>query len=144
VNPPNPNGANSTTSDPREQTCWDLYVQSILDGRESAQQAAIDAGYEEATAKNVTLRGWFKGRKEKLHRREMLSKAERVLDRTLDMQPVNDKGQIDVPLLRVQTDVAKIVVTTLGKNEGYSTKTETDITSNGETIKGFTYVMPKE
>jgi len=30
------------------------------------------------------------------------------------------------------------------KKKEFALKTETDITSNGETIKGFTYVMPKE
>lgn len=118
-NKPNPNGANKTTSDPREQTCWDLYVESINAGKENAYQAAIDAGYAEDSARNITLTGWFKERKEKLKRKELVSKAEKVFIKTLDYKTDNGKGKIDSQLLRVQTDVAKFIASTQGKNDGY-------------------------
>ena len=54
----------------------------------------------------------------------MLSKAERVLDKTLDLPAVDEEGKVDVALLRVQTDVSKHLTSTLGKNEGYSTRVE--------------------
>ena len=120
----NPHGANGTKGDPREQICWDLYVESVINNRESALQAAIDAGYSEDHARNITLQGWFKERKEKLKRREMFSKAEKNLEKTQDMSVENDEGKIIPDLLRIQVDVAKILVSTLGKNEGYSTRTE--------------------
>jgi len=97
----NPNGANGTQSDPREQICWDFYVKSIQENRENAYKSAIDAGYAEDTARNITMNEWFKERLRKLKRKEMFSKAERNLDYVLDM-------------------VAK----TLGKEEGYSERTE--------------------
>lgn len=131
----NPNGANGTTSDPREQVMWDIYISNLTKGIENAYQAAIEAGYEESSAKNITLRGWFKERLEDLDRKEMLSKAEKKLAKTLtyDVEdPVT--GRIQTDLLRIQTDVAKHLTSTLGKNKGYSTKTETDITSKGEKI----------
>jgi len=115
--------ANQHTSDPREQIMWDIYVSNITKGIENAYQAAIEAGYAEDTAKNITLTGWYKERKDKLRRKEMLSKAEKVLDRTLTLEPVDEKGEIKVDLLRVQTDVAKHVTNTLGKEE-YSTRSE--------------------
>jgi len=115
--------ANQYTSDPREQKMWDIYVSNITKGIENAYQAAIEAGYSEDTAKNITLTGWYKERKDKLRRKEMLSKAEKVLDRTLTLEPVDEKGEIKVDLLRVQTDVAKHVTNTLGKEE-YSTRSE--------------------
>lgn len=115
--------ANQYTSDPREQIMWDIYVSNITKGIENAYQAAIEAGYSEDTAKNITLTGWYKERKDKLRRKEMLSKAEKVLDRTLTLEPVDEKGEIKVDLLRVQTDVAKHVTNTLGKEE-YSTRSE--------------------
>lgn len=121
---PNPNGANGTTSDPREQVCWDFYVESLTNGRENAYESAIKAKYSEDHARNITLQGWFKERLAKLKRRDMLSKAEKVLDKTLSYETEDEEGKVRVDLLRVQTDVAKTVVSTLGKDEGYSTRQE--------------------
>lgn len=120
----NPNGANGTTKDPREQTCWDLYVESIAQGRENAYQSAIEAGYEESSAKKITVTRWFTERKEKLRRRDILSKAERVLEKTLEMKVETDEGKIQPDLLRIQTDVAKFYAKTQGKDDGYSERTE--------------------
>lgn len=130
----NPNGANGTTSDPREQIMWDIYVSKLANGIENAYESAVQAGYEEATARQITVRSWFMERKSKLRRKEMLSKAEKKLDKSLDYEVENEDGVVNVPLLRVQTDVAKTIVTTLGKDEGYSSKNETDLTSKGERI----------
>lgn len=130
----NPNGANGTTSDPREQITWDIYVLNLSQGIDNAYESAIEGGYAEDSARNVTMRDWFKERLGKLKRKDMFSKAEKVLDKTLTYEPVNEEGKIDTALLRVQTDVAKHVTLTLGKNDGYTTKTENDITSLGEKI----------
>ncbi len=127
----NPNGANGTTSDPREQLCWDNYVAR---GLENAFQSALEAGYEESTAKNVTMRGWFKERLDRLRRKDMLSKAEKVLDKTLSYSTEDEEGKVRVDLLRVQTDVAKTVVTTLGKSD-YSTKGEDAAGNLADNIK---------
>jgi hypothetical protein len=126
--------SNDTTSDPREQICWDNYVNSIAKGQENAYQSAIDAGYSKDHARNITLQGWFKERKSRLKRKDMLSKSEKVLDETLDMLTINEEGKVDAQLHKIKVDVAKTLVTTLGKDEGYSTKTQTDITSGGEKI----------
>jgi len=127
----NPYGANGTTSDPREQICWDFYVESITAGQVNAYESAIKAGYEESSAKNITLRGWFKERLEDLERKDMLSKAEKKLAKTLTYD-VEDRetGKVQTDLLRIQTDVAKHLTSTLGKNKGYSTKVEQENTGN--------------
>lgn len=131
----NPNGANGTTSDPREQVMWDYYVDSIRENRTNAYESAIKAGYEEATAKQITIRRWFIERLEDLERKDMLSKAEKKLAKTLTYDVEDpDTGKVQTDLLRIQTDVAKHLTSTLGKNKGYSTKTETDLTSKGEKI----------
>lgn len=124
TNPPNPNGANGTTSDPREQIMWDFYVESITVGMPNAYASAIKAGYEEASAKNITLRGWFKERLEDLERKDMLSKAEKKLAKTLTYEVEDAEGKVKTDLLRIQTDVAKHLTSTLGKNKGYSTRSE--------------------
>lgn len=120
----NPNGANGTTSDPREQTCWDIYVKNLTNGIDNAYASAIEAKYSEDSARNITMRDWFKERLRKLKRKEMLSKAERNLDKTLDLNTLNEKGLEDAQLLKIKVDVSKTIVTTLGKDEGYSTRTE--------------------
>lgn len=130
----NPHGANGTTSDPREQVMWDIYVENLAKGIDNAYEAAIEAEYTESSAKNITLTGWFKERKSKLKRKDMLSKSEKVLDETLDMNTLDKEGRIDPQLHKIKVDVAKTVVSTLGKDVGYSTKTETDLTSKGEKI----------
>jgi len=120
----NPNGANQFTSDPREQRMWDFYIESITNGQENAYESAIKAGYTESSAKNITLTGWFKERSNKLKRKEILSKAEKILDKTLSYSTEDNEGKIKTDLLRIQADVAKHVTNTLGKNEGYSTRQE--------------------
>lgn len=118
---PNPNGANGSVSDPREQVMWDLYVKKNL---ENAYQCALEAGYEESSAIKITTRDWFVARLQKLKRKEMLSDAEKVLQKTLKYKTEKDDGEIKTDLLRVQTDVAKHITKTLGKDEGYSERTE--------------------
>lgn len=120
----NPYGANGTTSDPREQKMWDIYVSNLSKGIDNAYEAAIQAEYTESSAKNITLTGWFKERKAKLRRKDMLSKSERVLDETLDMDTTNKDGAIDPQLHKIKVDVAKTIVGSLGKNDGYSTRQE--------------------
>src|SRR3990167_4979375 len=106
----NPNGANQYTNDPREQICWDNYIKGILNGIENATQAALDAGYSEDHSRNIMLQCWFKERKDKLRRKDMLSKAERNLDRTLDLVYINEEGKIVPELLKIQVDVSKTIV----------------------------------
>jgi hypothetical protein len=107
--------ANESTSDPREQICWDLYVESITKGEANAYKAAIKAGYSKDHSRNITLQGWFKARLQKLKRKEMLSKAERNLDKILDL-PLEDKANIVL-------DASKYITKTLGKEE-YSDRSE--------------------
>lgn len=126
-------GANGKTSDPREQICWDNYVKSIAIGQENAYQSAIDAGYAIDTARNITMNDWFKERLGRLRRKDMLSKAEKVLDKTLTYNTEDAEGKIMTDLLRVQTDVAKHITKTLGK-EDYSERKELT-GANGEELQ---------
>lgn len=127
----NPNGANQYILDPRQKKCWDLYISPSSETFGNARQSAIKAGYVEDYADQITTAEWFL---EKLRRLNMLSKAEKVLDKTLTMEAIDMEGKLDVGLLRVQTDVAKHITSTLGKNDGYSTKAELDLTTQGEKI----------
>lgn len=130
----NPYGANGTTSDPREQVMWDIYVKNLTKGIDNAYKAAVEAGYEVSHAKNITLAGWFQERRDKLKRKDMLSKAERNLDKVLDFPMEDVDGKIATDVAKIVVDVSKTLVTTLGKDKGYSSKTETDLTTGGDKI----------
>ena len=128
----NPNGANQYQLDPRQKMCWSSYINPSSETFGNATQSAIKAGYTPDYADQITTVDWFKG---KVRRLNMVSKAERNLDETLDLVTLNKEGYEDPQLLKIKIDVSKTIVQTLGKDEGYSTKTETDLTSKGEKIE---------
>lgn len=135
----NPNGANMYIRDPRQEVCWRLYIKGLITGRPNGFQAALDAGYSHNTALNINTIKWFKDKKARIKRRDMLTKAERNLDATLDLNYTltDDQGNvisIDKDLLKIVVDVSKTIATTLGKAEGYSTKTEVEENHTGEII----------
>lgn len=126
-NPSNPNGSNGVTSDPREQIMWDIYVAKLTEGRENAYESAIEAGYSHDSARNITLRDWFKERLGKLRRKDMLTKAERNLDKILDFKMVEgegDEAKVNTTVASLVANVSTTIAKTLGKNEGYSDRTE--------------------
>lgn len=129
----NPNGANGTTSDPREQVMWDIYTTNLAKGIDNAHKAALEAGYSEDHSRNITLQGWFKGRKDKLRRKDMLSKAERNLDKVLDFEMVDDEGKVNTPVATLVTSVSTTIVKSLGKDDGYSERKEVT-GANGEKL----------
>lgn len=113
--PTNPNGANQYTFDPRQKLCWELYIDPKSKTFGNATQSAIKAGYEPDYADQITTVNWFKGKVRKLN---LVSKAERNLNEFLDL---DDK---DPAIKRIKLDATKFVASTLGKNEGFSTRTE--------------------
>lgn len=135
----NPHGANQTTSDPREQVMWDIYVTKLANGIENAYESAKEAGYEDATARQITIRSWFIERKDKLRRKDMLSKAERNLNKVLDFDMINDEGKVNTPVATLVTNVSTTIVKTLGKEE-YSDRTELT-GKGGEQIQGNTIIF---
>lgn len=128
--PSNPNGSNQYLLDPRQLACWNFYIDPKSATFGNGTQSAIKAGYEPDYADQITTVDWFKG---KVRRLNMLGKAEKVLEKALDYETdsIGDDGKtkVQVDLLRVQTDVAKTVATTLGKDEGYSSKIQIEATT---------------
>ena len=88
----------------------------------NALQSALKVGYSQEYAESIThqMPDWLS---ENLGNNKRLKKAERVLDKTLEYEPVNEEGKIDTRLLRVQTDTAKFIASTVGKAI-YSTRKE--------------------
>lgn len=107
--------------DPRQRMMWDAYSNPKSATFCNAYRSAINSGYTAAYARTITSRTFFL---EKTRRLTMLSKAERVFDKTLQMDTLDKEGKEQADLLRIQTDVAKHISKTLGKDEGYSERSE--------------------
>lgn len=131
-NPSNPNGSNQYSFDPRQKLCWELYIDPKSKTFANAYQSAQIAGYEESYAAVITTRPWFE---EKVRKLNMVSKAERNLDKALDYKQEDEYGNIMPDIARLVIDVSKTVVTTLGKNEGYSTKVEQELSNPDGNLK---------
>jgi len=124
----------------KREKCWEEYVKTWRAGEPSARKAAIIAGYAPNTAINITKMKWFKDKKKKLRRSAMMTNAEKNLARVLRMnfsemklqEDGSEKEVVDKDILKAVIDVSKTVVTTLGKDEGYSTKTEVKGDMSGE------------
>ena len=116
-----PYTSNGTISDPREQDCWDNFVKNNL---ENAYQSALSAGYSDDSARNITTRDWFKERLGRLKRKDMLSKAERNLDKVLDFKMKDEEGKVITPIASLVVGVSTTIVKTLGKDDGYSERSE--------------------
>ena len=123
----NPNGANQSLPDPRQEVCWGYYLESLAAGLPSAKASALKAGYEESSASQITVTSWFLERLDGLRRKGMRSKAERNLDKMLDTKWTAGEGEDGAPVpevMRIVADVSKTVATRLGKDDGWSDRTE--------------------
>jgi hypothetical protein len=143
--PENPYKAGKYVSDPRQAVCWEIFLKGWVNGDQNAAGAARQAGYSETTASNITNQLWFKEKFIKLKRKDMLSKAERNLDRILDidytkLDEITGKEGIDIDKAKLVADISKMMATTLGKDEGYSTKSTVDQKVSGQVnIKAVNY-----
>lgn len=125
--------------DPRQKLCWESYANPNSSTFGNALQSALKAGYEQTYAEQITGRPWFT---EKVTRLNMLGKAEKVLDQTLDMSVTVD-GATDRGLLSIQTDVAKFIAETQGKSHGYSKRQELT-GADGDAMGPFLFTWTKE
>ncbi len=119
------------TDTDKQQKCWDFYVQTVIMGAPNAYQSALKAGYTEETANRVSTWKWFKDRKKKLDRIGLLVDAERNLHKLLNTPYIVTKvkngekyQEVDPELARLVLDVSKTIVKSLGKDEGYSERSE--------------------
>ena len=122
--------------DVRQKLTWDYYFMPRSKTYGNAFRSAIRAGYSYDYSRVITLKPWFKKR---LRRMNLLNKAEKVLDKTLNISTLNKEGIEDAALLRVQNDTAKFVAKTLGKDDGYTERNEV----TGKDGQGIVF-MPME
>jgi len=121
----------------RKERCWNYYLASVREGNPNARQSALKAGFAPNTAINIGNIRWFKEKKDKLRRSKMMSNAERNISRMLNigitklrkLEDGSTEEIFDAEKARIVADMSKLIVTTLGKDEGWSTKTEVKVTS---------------
>lgn len=107
--------------DPRQRLCWNNYIDQKSPTFSNALRSAIAAGYSDGYATTITNQVWWKDKKRRTH---LLGKAEKVMDKILDLTAEDEQGKIKADVLRVQADTAKHITKTLGKDEGYSERIE--------------------
>lgn len=106
---------------PQMKLCWDYYANPKSQTFNSARASAKKAGYSDSYANTITAVAWWKSKARKLG---LLGKAEKALNKALEMDVEDSNGKVMADVARVQTDVAKFIAKTLGKDEGYSERTE--------------------
>lgn len=121
----NPHGANQYQSDPRQTNFLARYMNPDSETYSNALQSALAAGYAQEYAENIlNLRPtWLSDAMESLIDTKRLKKAEAVLDRILNEEPVDAQGGRDNQLLKTQADVGKFFAKTLNKKK-YSERIE--------------------
>lgn len=107
--------------DIRQIRFWEEYLNPKGETYGNAYKSALKAGYSDGHAASITTQKFFK---KKMRRLNMLAKAEKVLDKTLTMKTKGADGKEQADLLRIQVDAAKHITKTLGKDEGYSERSE--------------------
>lgn len=108
-------------ADIRQINFWNEYLDQKAEFYSNAYRSALKAGYSEVDASRITTYKFFKKR---MRRLGLLDKAEKVLNSTLSMNIKGTDGKPQADLLRIKTDVAKHITKTLGKDEGYSERSE--------------------
>ena len=114
-------------ADPRQKDCWAKFIDPTSKTYSNAYASAMAAGYAHNYARVIRGRDWFR---DKMRRAGFVSKAEKVMDKILDKDAIDEKGLPKADVLRVQSDVAKHITKTLGKDDGYSERTEVQGGSN--------------
>jgi len=111
---------------PQQSQFKEFYLDPKSETFGNAYRSALRADYSDEYSKNITSHGtdWLS---EIIRDYERLQKAEKVLDKTLEME-ADDPAK-----LRIQTDVAKFVAKGMAKHK-YSERVEKDITSGGQPI----------
>lgn len=112
---------------PQQELFLSYYTNPKSETFSNALQSGLKAGYSQEYSESITsqLPDWLS---ESLGDMKRLRKAERVLDKTLDYEPVDDKGKIDTSLLAIQNKTAQFVTERLNKGK-YSARSE--ITGEG-------------
>lgn len=110
---------------PQQELFLSYYTNPKSETFSNAVQSALKAGYKENYANNITglMPDWLF---ESIGDLKRLKKAEKVLDETLEYDPLDEKGIINTSLLSIQNKTAQFITERLNKDK-YSAKSEIDI-----------------
>lgn len=108
--------------DPKQIAFLAGYTNPNSETFSNALQSALKAGYKQEYAESLTYQmpDWLS---ENLGNVRLLSKAEKVLEETLDMDTLDAKGNRDNQAVKIKQDSAKFVAETVGKKK-YSKRQE--------------------
>jgi hypothetical protein len=121
----NPNGANQYKIDPRQINFLANYLGIESSTYSNCLQSGLKAGFSQEYSENLLnlMPKWLSESMDSLGDNKRLAKAEKVLDKTLEYEPLNEEGKLDNQLLKTQTDVAKFFAERLNKKK-YSQRSE--------------------
>ena len=107
---------------PQQEQFLALYTNPKSETFANAVQSALKAGYTENYANNITglMPDWLFENIGDLRR---LRKAESILDKTMDMDPVGPDGKVDSALLSNQLKASTLILKGPGKAK-YAERTE--------------------
>jgi len=124
-------GSTKEENQERQDKFWEYYIEGLANNTPSFKEAGMKAGFTEAYCTMISQQKWFKDKIKKINRLGMLSIAEKNLEDILKMpytKKVRKNGvdviEVDTDILRLVLDTTKTVVKSLGKDEGYSERSE--------------------
>jgi hypothetical protein len=112
---------NQYQADPRQALFLEYYLHPKSPTFSNALQSALRAGYAQEYSESILSQDldWLS---ESLRKNDRLARAEKVFDKTLDYE-TDKNGRVDSNLLRIQSDIAKFIASTIGKDK-YSSRQE--------------------
>jgi wobble nucleotide-excising tRNase len=107
---------------PQQELFWSYYTNPDSETFSNALQSGLKAGFSQEYSESITslMPEWLS---ERLGDKSLLEKAEKVLNKTLEYEPVDEKGKIDTSLLSIQNKTATFVAERLNKAK-YAARTE--------------------
>lgn len=125
--------ANRFQEDPRQDLFWNLYMEGILNKQPCIKAAGIKAGYSAASSGRISQTLWFKNKKKALKKGSMYKNAVQNLDDVMKLKYMGTKvnketgeeeDTVDIDRAKLVIDVSKTVVKSLGKDDGWSERSE--------------------
>ena len=125
----NPNGANQYVLDPRQTLFYENYFDPKSETFSNALQSALRAGYTQEYADNIKhlMPEWLS---ERMGDMNMVRKAEKNLNKILDMKTEIVEGIENPKLLTIQSDVSQFVAERLGRRKYGKEEVANPVTNN--------------
>lgn len=125
--------ANRFQEDPRQDLFWNLYMEGLLNKQPCIKAAGLKAGYSPSSSGRISQTLWFKNKKKALKKGSMYRNAVQNLDDVMKLKYMGTKVKketgeeedtVDIDRAKLVIDVSKAVVKSLGKDDGWSERSE--------------------